>query len=89
MRRALSAAALCRLQGLTPGANYSMRIATLNRAGLSDWVRGPFFETALSAGSAPPAPGLLALAAAVALLLVTARPGRPGAPCTLSLHHAG
>ncbi|XP_052122399.1 neural cell adhesion molecule 2-like isoform X2 [Frankliniella occidentalis] len=62
----------CRLYNLTPGSNYTMRIATKGRAGLSDWVNGPMFQTAMGAASAL-APNLVA----VALLLVAALAGTP------------
>ncbi|KAE8748084.1 hypothetical protein FOCC_FOCC005279 [Frankliniella occidentalis] len=66
------AEAPCRLYNLTPGSNYTMRIATKGRAGLSDWVNGPMFQTAMGAASAL-APNLVA----VALLLVAALAGTP------------
>ncbi|XP_034230300.1 hemicentin-2-like [Thrips palmi] len=36
----------CQLRSLTPGTNYTTRIATRGRAGLSDWVVGPMLTTA-------------------------------------------
>ncbi|KAK3917220.1 Fasciclin-2, partial [Frankliniella fusca] len=68
----------CRLYNLTPGSNYTMYIATKGKAGLSDWVKGPMFQTAMGAASAL-APNLLAiaLAAVLAAALASADLGAP------------
>lgn len=66
----------CQLRSLTPGTNYTTRIATRGRAGLSDWVSGPALTTAYSAASSA-TPATLALALVVlAALAALARPQR-------------
>ncbi len=52
-----------------------MYIATKGKAGLSDWVTGPMFQTAMGAASAL-APNLLAVALVLAAALVGTDPGR-------------